>query len=83
MAKTGNADAEILRVLKSTRDSTVRCRTRAITQLKALLNVVTAELRETLQHLDTAGLVNRCLERNEKVATNPLTAAWMAMLFLA
>jgi len=29
----------------------VRCRTRAITQLKALLIVVPAELREALQHL--------------------------------
>lgn len=83
VAKTGNADAEILRVLKSTRDSAVRCRTRAITHLKALLIVVPAELRETFQHLDSAELVNRCLQRNEDVATNPLTAAWMAMRFLA
>jgi transposase len=57
--KTGDADAEILLCLKSTRDSAVRCRTRAITQLKALLSVVPAELRETLQYLDTAELVNR------------------------
>ena len=82
-ATAGNADAEILRVLKSTRDSAVRCRTRAITQLKALLIVVPAELRETLHHLDTARLVNHCLERNEEAATNPLTAAWMAMWCLA
>ena len=68
---------------KSTRDSAVRCRTRAITQLKALLIVVPAELRETLQHLNTIELVNRCLDRNEEVATNPVTAAWMAMRFLA
>jgi len=83
VAKAGNADAEILRVLKSTRDSAVRCRTRAITQLKALLIVVPAELREALQHLDTAELVNRCLDRNEEVATSPLTAARLAMRTLA
>lgn len=45
--------------------------------------VVPAELRETLQHLDTIELVSRCLDRNEEVATNPVTAAWMAMRFLA
>jgi hypothetical protein len=66
VAKAGDADAEILRVLKSTRDSAVRCRTRAITQLKTLLNVVPAELREALLHLDAAELVNRCLDRNEE-----------------
>ena len=83
VAKASNADAEILRVLKSTRDSAVRCRTRAITQLKALVIVVPAELLETLQHLDTAELVNRCLDRNEEVASSPLTAACLAMKTLA
>jgi transposase len=83
VAKAGNAEAEMLRVLKSTRDSAVRCRTRVITQLKALLIVVPAELRETLQHLDTAELVSRCLHLNEEVATSPLTAAALAMRTLA
>jgi hypothetical protein len=61
----------------------VRCRTRAITQLKALLIVVPAELRESLQHLDTAEPVNRCLNRNEEVASSPLTAACLVMRTLA
>jgi len=61
----------------------VRCRTRAITQLKVILIVVPAELREALQHLDTAELVNRCLDLNEEVATSPLTAARLAMRALA
>jgi transposase len=50
VAKASNADAEILRVLKSTRDSAVRC---------------------------------RCLNRNEEVASSPLTAACLAMKTLA
>jgi transposase len=33
VAKTVNADAEILRVLKSTRDSTVRCRTQGLLEV--------------------------------------------------
>lgn len=83
VAKTGNAEAEMLRVLKSTRDSAVRCRTRAITQLKALLIVVPAELRETLQHLDIVDLVSRCLHLNQEVATSPWKAACLAMRSLA
>jgi transposase len=83
VAKTGNAEAEMLRILKSTRDSAVRCRTRAITQLKALLIVVPAQLRETLQHLDTPKVVRRCLHLNDEVATSPLTAACLAMRSLA
>jgi hypothetical protein len=58
---SSNADAEMLRVLMSTRDSAVRSRTRAITHLKALLIVVPAELWESRQHLHTAEPVNRCL----------------------
>jgi len=60
-----------------------RCRTRAITQLKALLIVVPAELREALQHLDNAELVNRCIDRNEEVAASPLTAARLVMRTMA
>jgi len=37
VAKTRNGEAEMQRILKGTRDSAVRCRTRAITQLKALV----------------------------------------------
>ena len=59
----------------------MRCRTQSISQLKPLLIVMPAQLRETLKHLDTAQLVKRCLERNEEEAINPLTAAWMAMRF--
>jgi len=57
----------------------VRCSTRAITQLKAIQIVVPAVLREAIQHLNTAELVNRCLDRNVEVATSPMTAARLAI----
>jgi transposase len=60
IAKTRNAEAEMLRILKSTRDSAVRCRTKAITQLKALLISAPAHLRESLERLSTADLIVRC-----------------------
>jgi hypothetical protein len=60
IAKTRNAEAEMLRIRKSTRDSAVRCRTKAITQLKALLISAPAHLRESLEQLSTADLIVRC-----------------------
>jgi transposase len=41
-----DAEVEMLRVLEGIRDSAMRCCTRAITQLKALLIAAPAELRE-------------------------------------
>jgi transposase len=83
VAKSGNAEAEMLRVLKGTRDSAMRCRTRAITQLKALLIAAPAELRESLQNHDAADLVKHCLRLGAELVNSPLVATSLAMRSLA
>ena len=49
--KASDGPVEMLRLLKSTKDSAVHARTKAINQLKALLVTVPAALREQLQNL--------------------------------
>ncbi len=50
----------MLRILKNTRNSAVRCRTKTITQLQALLISGPAQLRESLERLATPDLIVRC-----------------------
>jgi len=83
VAKTSNAEAEILRMLKRTRDSAVRCRTRAISQLKAFLIAAPAELRETLQHLPFDELLVRCRQLPAAVIDSPCSAANLALRSIA
>jgi transposase len=83
VAKTSNAEAEMLRMLKSTRDSAVRCRTRAISQLKAFLIAAPAELRETLQHLPSKELLVQCRVLPAIAVGCPSSAARQALRSLA
>jgi len=83
VAKTSNGEVEMLRILKGTRDSAVRCRTRAITQLKALVISAPAELRESLEHLATADLVLQFSLAETPDVTCPYTAASRALQALA
>ena len=58
--KSGEGEVEMIRMLKSARDSAVKARTQAINQMKALVVTAPAELRETLDGLTTSALAKRC-----------------------
>ena len=81
--KSGEGEVEMLRMLKSARDSAVKARTQAINQMKALVVTAPAELREMLEGLTTSALAKRC--RNFRVSRldDPRTAAKYALRSLA
>ena len=58
--KSGQGEAEMIRMIKSAKVSAVKARTQAVNQMKALVVTAPAELRETLDGLPTAALAARC-----------------------
>ena len=58
--KSGKGEVEMIRMLKSAKDSAVKARTQAFNQMKALIVTAQAELRETLIGLTTGALINLC-----------------------
>ena len=75
--KASDGPVEMLRLLKSTKDSAVHSRTKAINQLKALLVTVPAALREQLQNLRNKELLQRCAQLRPGAITTPLAPhAW-------
>ena len=58
--KSGEGEVEMIRMLKSTKNSAVKARTQAVNQMKALVLTAPARLRETLDGLTTNALVKRC-----------------------
>jgi len=81
--KASDGPVEMLRLLKSTKDSAVHARTKAINQLKALLVTVPAALREQLQNLRNKELLQRCAQLRPGAITTPLAAARLALRSLA
>ena len=81
--KASDGPVEMLRLLKSTKDSAVHARTRAINQLKALLVTVPAALREQLQTLGNKELLQRCAQLRPGAIATPLAAARLALRSLA
>ena len=81
--KTSDGPVEMLRLLKSTKDSAVHSRTKAINQLKALLVTVPAALREQLQNLRNKELLQRCAQLRPGAITTPLASARLALRSLA
>ena len=57
--KSGEGEVEMIRMLKSTKDSAVKARTQAINQMKVLVVTAPARLREHLTGLTVAALVTR------------------------
>ena len=51
--KSGEGEVEMIRMLKSTKNSAVKARTQAVNQMKALIVTAPAELRERLDGLTT------------------------------
>ena len=58
--KSGEGEVEMIRMLKSAKNSAVIARTQAVNQMKALVLTAPAGLREALDDLSTSALVKRC-----------------------
>ena len=81
--KSGKGEVEMIRMLKSARDSAVKARTQACNQMKALVVTAPAELRETLDGLSTSALVKRCKSFRTSRLNDPKAAAKYALRLLA
>ncbi len=81
--KSGEGEVEMIRMLKSARDSAVKARTQAVNQMKSLVVTAPAELRETLDGLTTSALAKRCRSFRPSRLGDPKSAAKYALRSLA
>ena len=81
--KSGEGEVEMIRMLKSTKNSAVKARTQTVNQMKALVLTAPAGLRETLDGLSTSALVKRCKSFRPGRLGNPTAAAKYALRSLA
>ena len=81
--KSGEGEVEMIRMLKSARDSAVKSRTQAGNQMKALVVTAPAKLRETLDGLSTSALVKRCRNFRPSRLDDPKAAAKYTLRSLA
>ena len=81
--KSGEGEVEMIRMLKSAKNSAVIARTQAVNQMKALVLTAPAELREALDDLTTNALIKRCRSFRPGRPSNPTTAAKYALRSLA
>ena len=81
--KSGQGEVEMIRMLKSAKDSALKARTQAINQMKALVVTAPAELRERLDGLSTNALATRCRSFRPGPLVNPTSAAKYTLRSLA
>ena len=81
--KSGEGEVEMIRMLKSAKDSAVKARTQAVNQMKALVVTAPAELRETLDGLAAGALAMRCKSFRPGRLDGPMAAARYALRSLA
>ena len=81
--KSGEGEIEMIRMLKSTKDSAVKARTQAVNQMKALVVTAPAGLRETLDGLTATALAMRCKSFRPGYLDNPAAAAKYTLRSLA
>ena len=81
--KSGEGEIEMIRMLKSTRDSAVKARTQAVNQMKALVVTAPAGLRETLDGLTATALAARFKSFRPGHLKDPTAAAKYALRSLA
>ena len=81
--KSGKGEVEMIRMLKSTKDSAVKARTQTVNQMKALVLTAPAELREMLDGLITSALAKRCRNFRTSRLGDPKAAAKYALRSLA
>ena len=81
--KSGQGAVEMIRMLKTTKDSALKARTQAVNQMKALIVTAPARLRETLDGLNTGALVARCVGLRPGRVDDPTAAAKYTLRSLA
>ena len=81
--KSGEGEIEMIRMLKSTKDSAVKARTQAVNQMKALVVTAPAVLRETLDGLTSSALAARCKSFRPGRLEDPAAAAKYTLRSLA
>ena len=81
--KSGEGEVEMIRMLKSARDSAIKARTQAVNQMKALVVTSPAVLREKLDGLTTGALAERCRNFRLTRLDDPTAAAKYALRSLA
>ena len=81
--KSGQSEVEMIRMLKSAKDSAVKARTQAINQMKALVVTAPAELLESIDGLSTAAWATRCKRFRPGPLVNPTAAAKYTLRSLA
>jgi len=81
--KSGEGEIEMIRMLKSTKDSAVKARTQAVNQMKALVVTAPARLRETLDGLTATALAARCKSFRPGRLEDPAAAAKYTLRSLA
>ena len=81
--KSGLDSVEMIRMLKSAKDSAIKARTQAFNQMKALIVTAQAELRETLIGLTTGALINLCKSFRPGRPDGPTAAAKYTLRSLA
>ena len=81
--KSGVDQVEMIRMLKSTKNSALKARTQAINQMRALIVTAPAELRQALNGLTTSALVIRCVGLRPGDLVTPTAAAKHTLRSLA
>ena len=81
--KSGEGEVEMIRMLKSAKNSAIKARTQSVNQMKALVLTAPAELRETLDGLTVSSLVKRCRSFRPGRLDSPTAAAKYALRSLA
>lgn len=81
--KTGTGNVEMIRVLKTAKDSAVKACTQAINQVKALLITAPPPLRESLTGLTTGKLIDRCAALRPGELNSPTAATKHTLRLLA
>lgn len=77
--KAGNANIEMIRMLRGARATAVKARTQAICGLKSLVVTAPAELRESLRDLGTSRLVTTCARYRPGTPTDTTGATKVAL----
>ena len=81
--KSGEGEVEMIRMLKSAKNSAVKARTQAVNQMKALVVTAPTELREKLDGLGADALAARCRSFRPGHLDTPTEAAKYALRSLA
>ena len=81
--KSGEGEVEMIRMLKSAKDSAVKARIQAVNQMKALVMTAPAGFREILDGLSATALAARCKGLRPGRLEDPPAAAKYALRSLA